>query len=341
MINIGISGFGRIGRCILRAAFESPGYRKRVRVTMVNSLMSLEQSAHLMRYDSTHGLFGFEVEVNEADNELIIDGVPVKVIAERDPTKITWKDAGGKNVDVLCECTGKFKSYDAAEAHLRGGAGKVLISAPADGDVDATVVYGVNNDSLRPGHRVVSAASCTTNCLAPVVSTLHDAIGVKHGLLTTVHAYTGDQKLVDASHSDMRRARAAAHSMIPTKTGAAKAVGIVLPDLAGKLHGYAVRVPTLNVSMVDFNFVVRRATDTEEVNAALRSAAESQLRGVMAYCEAPLVSADFNHHPASSIVDAGLTQVMEGELVKVVAWYDNEWGFSNRMIDLAIAMAGE
>ena len=333
MINIGITGYGRIGRCVLRAAFES--YRDKVRVAAVNSLMPLEQSALLTNYDSAHGRFACEVEANEEGGELVVDGARVKVVGERDPAKIAWGDLG---VDVVLECTGKFKSREAAGAHLRGGAKKVLISAPCDGEVDATVVFGVNNDGLRPEHRIVSAASCTTNCLAPVVAVLHEAVGVQYGLLTTVHAYTGDQRLVDRGHPDVRRARAAAHSIIPTKTGAAKAVAAVLPDLKGKLHGYAVRVPTLNVSMVDFNFLAARGTSVDEIGAVLRDAAHARMRGVLEYCEQPLVSVDFNHNPASSIVDAGLTQVMQGNLVKVVSWYDNEWGFSNRMIDLAMWM---
>lgn len=302
-------------------------------IVAVNHLAPLATAAHLTRYDSAHGHFNGEVVVD--GSALVLDGVRVPFVSHADPKDLPW---GEFDVDVVCECTGKFKSRETAQRHLDAGAKKVLISAPSDGAVDAMIVYGVNDDVLKPEHRLVCAASCTTNCLAPVIKVMHDTIGVQSGLLTTVHAYTGDQLLVDGTHSDLRRARAAAHSMIPTRTGAARAVGEVLPELNGKLHGYAVRVPTLNVSMVDFNFVAQRPTTPEEINDLLRAAADGAMQGVLAVEDRPLVSTDFNHHPASSIVDTGLTQVMDGNLAKVVSWYDNEWGFSNRMLDLAAEM---
>lgn len=334
MIRLAITGFGRIGRGMLRALFETPERWKQVEIVAVNRMSALQTSAHLLRYDSAHGRFDAEVVVDEDAGALTVNGKRIQFVSCADPEDLPWGELG---IDVVCECTGKFKSRETAQWHIDAGAKKVLISAPSDGPVDAMVVVGVNDEILRPEHRIVCAASCTTNCLAPVIRALHDAVGVEKGLLTTVHAYTGDQSLVDGSHRDLRRARAAAHSIIPTKTGAAKAVGEVLPELKGKLHGYAVRVPTLNVSMVDFNFVASRATTVDEVNAALR-AAEKARAGIIACVDEPLVSVDFNHHAASAIVDLGLTQVMDGNLVKVVAWYDNEWGFSNRMLDLAVAM---
>lgn len=334
MIRLAVNGFGRIGRGIVRTFFERPEYHKEIELVAVNHTSSLETNSHLLRFDSAHGRFDADVQQDEANSALIINGTPVRFSATLEPKKLPW---GKYDIDIVCECTGKFKSRETAGWHLSAGAKKVLISAPSDGEVDAMVVYGVNNDILRASHKIVCAASCTTNCLAPVIKVLNDTIGVKSGLLTTVHAYTGDQSLVDNSHKDLRRARAAAQSIIPTKTGAAKAVGEVLPELNGKLDGYAVRVPTLNVSMVDFNFIAARPTAKDEINNVLRDAAEKS-GGVLAVVDEPLVSTDFNHNTASAIVDMQLTQVCDGELGKVVAWYDNEWGFSNRMLDLAIAM---
>ncbi|MCC5857273.1 MAG: type I glyceraldehyde-3-phosphate dehydrogenase [Ectothiorhodospiraceae bacterium] len=332
---IAINGYGRIGRLILRALYEG-GYRDDLEIVAVNDLGDVAINAYLTRHDSVHGNFPGEVEVDEARDDLLIDGDHVHVLSERDPAKLPWKDMG---VDAVLECTGLFTSKEKADAHLKAGAPKVLLSAPGGNDVDATIVYGVNHDRLHGALQVVSNASCTTNCLAPLVKPLHDAIGVEQGLMTTIHAYTNDQVLSDVYHKDPRRARSATQSMIPTKTGAAAAVGKVLPELDGRLDGFAVRVPTVNVSMVDLSFTTSRPTSLEEVDdALLRAAAEGPLKGILEVAREDLVSVDFNHHPASSIYDPSLTRVSkDGRLVKVCAWYDNEWGFSNRMLDTALA----
>ena len=326
-VRIAINGFGRIGRNILRAIHESG--RTDLTVVALNDLGDVETNAHLLRYDSVHGRFPGAVEV--ADGAIDIGAGPIQVLSERDPAKLPWADLG---IDVALECTGIFTAREKAAAHLEAGARAVLISAPGT-DSDLTVVYGVNHRALTAEHRVVSNASCTTNCLAPVASVLHEAIGIESGFMTTVHAYTLDQPVLDTLHKDLRRARGAAGSMIPTSTGAARAVGLVLPALAGKLDGTAVRVPTANVSMVDLNFVARRPTSVAEINEAVASAAGGAMAGVLAYSEEPLVSVDFNHRPESSIVDAGQTAVVDGTLGRVLSWYDNEWGFSNRMGDVA------
>ncbi len=331
-VKIAINGYGRIGRMVLRALYEGQR-RDELMVVAINDLGDANTNAHLTRYDSAHGPFPFPVEVG--DDELIIDGDSVKVCAERDPAKLPWKELG---VDLVMECTGFFASKAKASGHLKAGARKVVISAPAGKDVDATVVYGVNHGVLKATDEVISNASCTTNCLAPLAKALHEAVGIEQGLMTTIHAYTNDQVLSDVYHSDLRRARSATQSMIPTKTGAAAAVGLVLPELDGRLDGFAMRVPTINVSVVDLTFTASKATTVEEVNAAVREAAEGPLEGVLSYTEEPLVSIDFNHNPASSILDAGLTKVLDGKLVKVCSWYDNEWGFSNRMLDTALAL---
>ena len=330
-IRIGINGYGRIGRNILRALYEG-GRRDELGIAAINDIGDLEVSAHLTRYDSAHGPFGRAVAAD--GDALVVDGDRIRFTACRDPAGIPWKEA---EVDVVIESTGLFASRAKAQGHLDAGAPKVLISAPAGADVDATVVYGVNHQDLRAGHAVVSNASCTTNCLAPLAKALLDSVGLKSGVMTTIHAYTNDQVLTDVAHSDLRRARSATQSMIPTATGAARAVGLVLPELAGRLDGFAMRVPTINVSVVDLVFEAEREADAEAVNAAVRAAAEGPLAGVLAYTEEPLVSTDFNHHPASSIFDASLTKVLPGNLVKVLSWYDNEWGFSNRMLDVAAA----
>ncbi|RUR12874.1 type I glyceraldehyde-3-phosphate dehydrogenase [Legionella sp. km772] len=325
-IRVAINGYGRIGRCILRALFE---YKKQNEIELValNDLSSLEVIAHLTRYDSTHGRFA--AEVSTEGNSLLVNGHNIRVFAERDPAKLPWKDL---NVDLVLECTGFFTDREAAMKHITAGAKKVLISAPGK-NVDATVVYGVNHNDLKASDLIVSNASCTTNCLAPVVKPLNDAIGIESGLLNTVHAYTNDQVLLDGAHDDLRRARSATQSIIPTKTGAASAVGLVLPELAGKLDGFAMRVPVLNVSVIDLTFIAKRETSVQEVNDLVR-AAKSKILHIN---EDPLVSCDFNHNPASSIFDTAQTKVL-GKLVKVVSWYDNEWGFSNRMIDTALHM---
>jgi glyceraldehyde 3-phosphate dehydrogenase len=330
-IKVGINGYGRIGRCIVRALHEQ-GRTDEIDVVAINDLGDVETNAHLTRYDSVHGKFPGEVVV-EGDS-FIVNGDTIKVLAERDPSKLPWGDLG---VDLVMECTGLFRDKAKCQAHLDAGASKVIISAPGGKDVDATVVYGVNHDVLKPEHTVISNASCTTNCLAPLVKPLHDAIGVVSGLMTTIHSYTNDQKLLDVYHSDLRRARATALSMIPTKTGAAAAVGLVLPDLAGRLDGFAIRVPTPNVSMVDLVFHAARETSVEEIHELLRAAADGPLKGILQYNEAPLVSFDFNHDPHSSSYESSLTRVSEGTLVKVCSWYDNEWGFSNRMLDTTVA----
>jgi glyceraldehyde 3-phosphate dehydrogenase len=329
-VRVAINGFGRIGRNVLRAIIEAQ--RKDIAVVAINDLAPVETNAHLLRYDSVHGRFPANVTVS---GDTIDCGTgPIKVTAIRDPAQLPWKDL---DVDVALECTGIFTSKEKAAAHLKAGAKRVLVSAPADG-VDLTVVYGVNHDKLTTDHLVVSNASCTTNCLAPVAKVLNDAIGIEKGFMTTVHAYTNDQPSLDQVHKDLYRARAAALSMIPTSTGAAKAVGLVLPELAGKLDGVAIRVPTPNVSVIDFKFVAKRATSKDEVNSAVKRACEQQLKGILGYTESPNVSIDFNHDSRSSVFHMDQTKVMDGTLVRVMSWYDNEWGFSNRMADTATAM---
>ena len=331
-IKVGINGYGRIGRNILRALYESKRTNE-IEIIAINDLGDTNTNAHLTQYDTAHGIFPGTVTV-ENDN-MIINGDKVRVLSERDPSKLPWWKLG---VDVVIESTGFFTSKAKAQAHINGGAKKVIISAPGGSDVDATVVYGVNDDVLRSTHTVISNASCTTNCLAPVVKVLHENIGILSGVMTTVHAYTNDQVLTDVYHTDLRRARSATMSMIPTKTGAAAAVGLVLPELNGLLDGYAVRVPTINVSMVDLSFSAARETTIEEINSLMKQASEGPLKGVLEYNDVPLVSVDFNHNPASSIYDSELSKVINGNLIKVVAWYDNEWGFSNRMLDTTIAL---
>ena len=331
-VRLAINGYGRIGRMVLRALYES-GKRDEMQIVAVNDLGDADTNAYLTRFDSAHGRFPFQVDVG--DGELIVDGDSVKVLAERDPANLPWNELG---VDIVLECTGLFATRDKASAHLRAGAKKVVVSAPAGTNVDATIVYGVNHHILDASHRVISNASCTTNCLAPVAKVLHEAVGIEQGLMTTIHAYTNDQVLSDVYHKDLRRARSATQSMIPTKTGAAAAVGLVLPELNGRLDGFSIRVPTINVSVVDLSFTSQRETSVAELNDAVRAASEGELAGVLGYTDEPLVSIDFNHDPASSIFDASLTKVA-GNLVKVCAWYDNEWGFSNRMLDTALAFA--
>jgi len=330
-IRVAINGYGRIGRNILRALYES-GQREHIQIVAINDLGDINTNAHLTKYDSVHGRFNGEVSTN--GNDLVINGDAIRVCAERDPAKLPWAEL---EVDVVFECTGFFATKEKAALHLKAGAEKVLISAPAGDDVK-TVVFGVNDHTLTAEDNIVSNASCTTNCLAPLVKPLHAALGVERGLMTTIHAYTNDQVLTDSYHSDLRRARAATQSMIPTKTGAAAAVGLVLPELAGKLDGYAMRVPTINVSVVDLTFEAKRKTTVEEVNQIVKKVAnQGELTGVLLYNDEPLVSIDFNHNPASSIFDSTQTRVIDN-LVKVVSWYDNEWGFSNRMLDVARAM---
>ncbi|MEQ8792308.1 type I glyceraldehyde-3-phosphate dehydrogenase [Algiphilus sp.] len=329
-VKVGINGYGRIGRNTLRALFESG--RNDIEIVAINDLGSAETNAHLTMVDTAHGRFPGTVAV-EGDF-MVVNGKKIKVLAERDPAKLPWGELG---VDIVLECTGFFASKDKASAHLQGGAKKVVISAPAGKDLK-TIVYGVNHDTLTADDKVISNASCTTNCLAPLVKPLHDGIGIESCLMTTIHAYTNDQVLTDVYHSDLRRARSATHSMIPTKTGAAAAVGLVMPELDGKLDGYAVRVPTINVSMVDLGFIAKRDTSVEEVDKLLRDAANGPLKGILNVSDGPFVSIDFNHDPASSTYDATLTKVI-GRNVKVCAWYDNEWGFSNRMLDTAVSLA--
>ena len=331
-IKIAINGYGRIGRNILRAHYES-GKKHGIQIVAINDLGNAETNAHLTRYDTAHGKFNGTVVVD--GDCMVVNGDRIKVLAKRNPAELPWGELG---VDVVLECTGLFTSKEKAGAHLTGGAKKVIISAPGGSDVDATVVYGVNHQTLKAGHTVISNASCTTNCLAPMVKALHDKIGVVQGLMTTIHSYTNDQVLTDVYHEDLRRARSATMSMIPTKTGAAAAVGLVLPELNGKLDGYAMRVPTINVSVVDLVFTAARVTTVDEVNAVMKAAAAGELKGVLEYSTGPLVSIDFNHNPASSIFDATLTKVMGGTLVKALSWYDNEWGFSNRMLDTTVAL---
>ena len=330
-IRVAINGYGRIGRNILRAHYEA-GRKHDIQIVAINDLGNPQTNAHLTRFDTVHGRFGSNVGV-EGDY-MVVDGDKIRVLAERDPAKLPRADL---KVDVVLECTGLFTSKERAGAHLKGGAKKVIISAPGGKDVDATIVYGVNHKTLKAAHTVISNASCTTNCLVPLVKPLHDKIGVVSGLMTTVHSYTNDQVLTDVYHEDLRRARSATQSMIPTKTGAAAAVGLVLPELNGKLDGYAIRVPTINVSLVDLSFIAARDTSVKEVDAVLKEASEGELKGILEFNTEPLVSVDFNHNTASSSYDATLTKV-SGRLVKVSSWYDNEWGFSNRMLDTTVAL---
>ena len=329
---VAINGFGRIGRNVLRAHYED-GKQHPLQFVAINDLGDAKTNAHLLKYDTAHGRFKGSVEVQ--GDALLVNGERIQVLAERDPARLPWKALG---VDVVLECTVLFASKAKAGAHLAAGAKKVIISAPGDKDVDPTIVYGVNHDALKASDTVISNASCTTNCLAPLVKALDDRIGVVSGLMTTIHSYTNDQVLTDVYHSDLRRARSASQNMIPTKTGAAAAVGLVLPHLNGKLDGFSIRVPTINVSIVDLSFVAKRPTTVDEVNNAVLDAAQGDLKGVLEYNQEPLVSSDFNHNPASSIFDSTLTKVAGGTLVKVSAWYDNEWGFSNRMLDAVIAL---
>ena len=330
-IRVAINGYGRIGRNVLRAHYESSKSHP-LEIVAINDLGDAETNAHLTRYDTAHGRFPGTVSVE--GNAMNVNGDRIRVFAERNPAALPWGELG---VDVVLECTGLFTSKAKAGAHLQGGAKKVIISAPGGADVDATIVFGINQNVLKSSHTVISNASCTTNCLAPLVKPLHDAIGLESGLMTTVHAYTNDQVLTDVYHEDLRRARSATMSMIPTKTGAAAAVGLVLPELNGRLDGYAIRVPTINVSIVDLSFIAARDTSVAEVNAIMKAAADGPLKGILAYNKAPLVSVDFNHDPHSSTFDSTLTKV-SGRLVKVSSWYDNEWGFSNRMLDTAMAL---
>jgi glyceraldehyde 3-phosphate dehydrogenase len=330
-IRVAINGYGRIGRNVLRAHYES-GKTHDIQIVAINDLGKPESNAHLTRYDTVHGKFPGTVAVD--GDCMVVNGDRIKVFAERDPAKLPWSDL---KVDVVMECTGFFTTKEKASAHLKGGAKKVIISAPGGKDVDATIVYGVNDKVLKSTDTVISNASCTTNCLAPLVKPLNDKIGIVNGLMTTVHSYTNDQVLTDVMHEDLRRARSATHSMIPTKTGAAAAVGLVLPELNGKLDGFAIRVPTINVSIVDLSFIAARDTTVEEVNAIMKEASEGALKGILEYSTEQLVSVDFNHNPASSSFDSTLTKV-SGRLVKVSSWYDNEWGFSNRMLDTTVAL---
>lgn len=330
-IKVGINGYGRIGRNILRALYEA-NRQQEIQIVALNDLGDAQTNAHLTRYDTVHGKFHGEVKVD--GDSLVINGDRIKVLAERDPAKLPWGQLG---VDYVFECTGLFTSKAKAGLHIQGGAKKVVISAPGEKDVDATVVYGVNHNTLKASHTVISNASCTTNCLAPLAKVLHEKIGIVSGVMNTIHSYTNDQVLTDVFHKDLRRARSATQSMIPTKTGAAAAVGLVLPELNGKLDGFSVRVPTINVSLVDLSFVAKRATSIEEINAVMKEAANGAFKGILAYTDGPLVSVDFNHDPHSSSYDATMTKVIDGTLVKVCAWYDNEWGFSNRMLDTTVA----
>src|ERR1700691_4006951 len=329
-IRVAITGFGRIGRLVLRAIVESG--RKDIVVVAVNDLGPVETNAHLLRYDSVHGRFPRKVTVD--GDHMIVDGHKIKVTAIKNPAELPHKELA---VDIALECTGIFTSKEKASAHLTAGAKRVLVSAPADG-ADLTVVYGVNHDKLTKDHKVVSNASCTTNCLATVAKVLNDAVGIDKGFMTTIHSYTNDQPSLDQVHKDLYRTRAAALNMIPTSTGAAKAVGLVLPELAGRLDGVSIRVPTPNVSVIDFKFVAKRATSKDEINAAIKRAAEQQLKGILGFTDAPNVSSDFNHDPHSSVFHMDQTKVLDGTFVRVMSWYDNEWGFSNRMVDATVAM---
>ena len=331
-VKVAINGYGRIGRNILRALYEA-NRTNEIRIVAINDLGDAQTNAHLTRYDTAHGKFPHEVAVDGGD--LVVKGDRIKVCAERDPAKLPWKELG---VDIVIESTGLFTKREKAAAHLAAGAKKVIISAPGEG-VDGTFVYGVNEDKIKASDAIISNASCTTNCLAPMAKVLHEKIGIVHGLMTTIHSYTNDQVLTDVFHKDLHRARGAAHNMIPTKTGAAAAVGLVLPELNGKLDGLSVRVPTINVSLVDLTFVAKRATTKSEVDATFNAAAQGRMKGVLEVNTLPLVSSDFNHNPASCTYDATQTRVIDGTLVKVLAWYDNEWGFSNRMLDMTLAFA--
>jgi glyceraldehyde 3-phosphate dehydrogenase len=330
-IKVGINGYGRIGRNILRALYEGK-HGGDLKIVAINDLGDANTNVHLTRFDTVHGRFKGDVHVD--GDAMVVNGDRIKVVAQRDPSKLPWGELG---VDFVLECTGLFTSKAKASAHIAAGAKKVVISAPGGDDVDGTIVYGVNHHTLKSSHTVISNASCTTNCLAPLVKVLHDKIGVVSGVMNTIHSYTNDQVLTDVYHSDLRRARSATMSMIPTKTGAAAAVGLVLPELKGKIDGFAVRVPTINVSLVDLSFLAARKTTVQEIHDALKAASTGALQGVLAYSDAPLVSVDFNHDPASSTYDATLTKVIEGTMVKVCSWYDNEWGFSNRMLDTTLA----
>jgi glyceraldehyde 3-phosphate dehydrogenase len=330
-IKVGINGYGRIGRNILRALYEGR-QKSQVKIVAINDLGDANTNAHLTRFDTVHGRFHGEVRVD--GDAMVVNGDRIRVLAQRDPAKLPWGELG---VEVVLECTGLFTSKAKASAHLTGGAKKVVISAPGGEDVDATIVYGVNHQNLKSTHTVISNASCTTNCLAPLAKVLHSEIGIVAGVMNTIHSYTNDQVLTDVYHSDLRRARSATMSMIPTKTGAAAAVGLVLPELKGKFDGFAIRVPTINVSLVDLSFTAARRTSVEEIHRLVKAASEGDLKGILAYNDQPLVSVDFNHDAASSTYDATLTKVIEGTLVKVCAWYDNEWGFSNRMLDTTVA----
>ena len=331
-VRIAINGYGRIGRNTLRALYEG-GKKHDIEIVAINDLGDAATNAHLTQYDTAHGRFPGTVTVD--GDYMVVNGDKIRVLANRNPDELPW---GELKVDVVLECTGFFTTKEKASAHLKGGAKKVLISAPGGKDVDATIVYGVNHHILKASDTVVSNASCTTNCLAPLVKPLSDKLGIVNGLMTTIHSYTNDQVLTDVYHEDLRRARSATHNMIPAKTGAAAAIGLVLPELNGKLDGFAIRVPTINVSLVDLSFIAERDTTVDEVNAIMKEAADGSLKGILAYNTAPLVSIDFNHNPASSSFDATLTKV-SGRLVKVSSWYDNEWGFSNRMLDTAVALA--
>ncbi len=330
-IKVGINGYGRIGRNILRALYESKRTGA-IQIVAINDLGDANTNAHLTQYDTAHGRFPGEVKVD--GDSMVVNGDRIRVLAERDPGRLPWGELG---VQFVLECTGLFTSKAKACAHLNGGAKKVIISAPGDKDVDATIVYGVNHEVLKSGYTVISNASCTTNCLAPVAKVLHERVGITAGVMTTIHSYTNDQVLTDVYHKDLRRARAATMSQIPTKTGAAVAVGLVLPELNGRLDGFAIRVPTINVSLVDLSFDAQRETSVEEVNRVMRDASQGALKGILAYNDKPLVSVDFNHDVHSAVFDATLTKVIGGTLVKVCAWYDNEWGFSNRMLDTLVA----
>jgi glyceraldehyde 3-phosphate dehydrogenase len=330
-IKVAINGYGRIGRNILRALYEGK-HKGEIQIVAINDLGDANTNVHLTRFDTVHGRFNGDVHVD--GDSMVVNGDRIRVVAQRDPSKLPWAELG---VDYVLECTGLFTSKAKASAHIAAGAKKVVISAPGGDDVDATIVYGVNHGVLKSSHTVISNASCTTNCLVPLVTVLHEKIGILSGVMTTIHSYTNDQVLTDVYHSDLRRARSATMSMIPTKTGAAAAVGLVLPELKGKIDGFSIRVPTINVSLVDFTFTAARKTSVDEIHGAIKAAAGGALKGILEYTDAPLVSVDFNHDPASSTYDATLTKVIEGTLVKVFAWYDNEWGFSNRMLDTTVA----
>jgi glyceraldehyde 3-phosphate dehydrogenase len=331
-LKVGINGYGRIGRNVLRALYES-GKRSQLQVVALNDLGDANINAHLTRHDTVHGRFAGDVKVD--GDAMVVNGDRIKVLSERDPAKLPW---GALGVDTVLECTGLFTSKAKASKHLQAGAAKVVISAPGGDDVDATIVYGVNDGVLKASYTVISNASCTTNCLVPLTKVLNDGVGIVAGVMTTVHSYTNDQVLTDVYHTDLRRARSATHSMIPTKTGAAAAVGLVMPELKGKLDGFSIRVPTINVSLVDLSFIAKRATSVDEINKLMKAAAASgPLQGILAYTDEQLVSVDYNHDAHSSVYDATMTKVLEGTLVKVCAWYDNEWGFSNRMLDTTLA----